>query len=64
MAIEIKKSHEGLLHKRLHVPEGQPIPEAKIKRAEHSNDPSLRKEAQFADNAKKFHHPGNGGRIK
>ena len=56
MAIEIKKSHEGLLHQNLHVPQGKPIPEAAIKKAEHSDDPAVRKRAQFADNAKHFHH--------
>lgn len=54
--IHIKKSHEGLLHQKLGIPAGSPIPESRLKTAEHSNSPSLRKEAQFADNAKHFHH--------
>lgn len=54
--IHIKRSHKGLLHKKLGVPAGEPIPESKIKAAEHSSSPSLRREAQFADNAKKFNH--------
>lgn len=56
MAIEIKKSHEGLLHQKLHVPQGQPIPESKLEKAKHSESPALRKEANFAENAKHFHH--------
>jgi hypothetical protein len=55
--IHIKPSHKGLLHKELHVPEGQPIPDSKIKAAEHSPDPAERKRAFFADTAEhKFKH--------
>lgn len=56
MAIEIKKSHEGLLHQKLHVPQGQPIPESKLEQAKHSSSLAERKEANFAENAKHFHH--------
>lgn len=56
MAIRIKKSHEGKLHRALGVPAGQTIPLGKIERAAHSKSPSLRKEAQFALNARKFKH--------
>lgn len=38
----------GKLHRRLHVAEGERIPESKLERAEHSEDPSLRKEAALA----------------
>ena len=38
--IHIKKSHEGLLHKELDVPLGQPIPAAKMGKALHSSDPA------------------------
>lgn len=51
--------HPGRLHDRLHVPQGQPIPESKIKAAKHSSDPSLRKEATFAENSKHFDHGGH-----
>ena len=56
-SIHIKKSHEGLLHKELNVPLGQPIPAAKMEKALHSSDPAERKRAQFAENASHFHHP-------
>ena len=56
MTIKIKKSHEGKLHRALGVPAGQTIPLGKIERAAHSKSPSLRKEAQFALNARKFKH--------
>jgi len=55
--IHIKKSHEGLLHKELNVPLGQPIPAGKMEKALHSSDPAERKRAQFAENASHFHHP-------
>jgi len=59
MAIEIKKSHEGLLHKDLHVPAGQKIPESKIEQAKHSPDPAVRKRANFAEVAKHWSHHGS-----
>ncbi len=55
MTIDIK--HPGRLHKRLHVPAGEPIPAKKLEMALHSKSASLRKEAQFAENAKHFSHP-------
>lgn len=56
MTIHIKKSHEGKLHKALGVPAGEKIPLGKIEKAAHSKSPSLRKEAQFALNARHFKH--------
>lgn len=53
MTVRIKPSHKGLLHRDLGIPEGQTIPMDRIKAAEHSPDPAVRKRAQFADN---FHH--------
>jgi hypothetical protein len=44
----------GALHKALHVPLEQKIPEGKIKVAEHSSNPRLRKEAQLADTLSKL----------
>lgn len=56
MAIMIKKSRKGLLHKKLGVPQGEKIPQAKLDKAANSKSPALRKEANFAKNAKKFNH--------
>lgn len=56
MTIKIKKSHEGKLHKALGIPAGQKIPLGKIEKAAQSKSPSLRKEAQFALNARHFKH--------
>jgi hypothetical protein len=56
VAINIKKSHVGLLHKKLHVPAGTKIPVAKLEKAAHSKSAAERKEAQFAVNAREFKH--------
>lgn len=56
MAIKIKPSHKGLLHKKLGVPQGQPIPPGRLAEALKSASPALRKEANFARNAKKWNH--------
>lgn len=58
MTIDIKPSHKGLLHKKLHVPEGQAIPAKKLNSAGKKAKPgsALSKEINFAKNAKKFHH--------
>lgn len=52
MTIKIKPSHKGLLHKKLGVPQGEKIPAAKLAKAAKSKSPALRKEANFAKNAK------------
>lgn len=56
MAIKIKKSHRGLLHKNLGVAKDEPIPPGKLAAALHSKSASLRRQAQFAENAKKWNH--------
>lgn len=40
---------KGKLHEHLGVPEGKKIPKSKIKKAEHSKSPTLRKEANLAE---------------
>lgn len=54
--IHIKKSHEGKLHRELHVPIGKKIPKAKLRAAKHSSDPHVRAQATFAINAAKWNH--------
>ncbi len=44
----------GALHKALHVKEGEKIPESKIKKAEHSKNPTLKKRAVLAETLKGF----------
>lgn len=47
--------HKGALHRNLGVPEGQKIPDSKIKAAEHSKSPKIRKEANLAETLKHIH---------
>ena len=47
--------HPGALHKELGVPKGKKIPESKLKKAEHSKNPKLRKRAVLAETLKKMH---------
>lgn len=52
MAIHIKPSHKGKLHKALGVPAGEKIPAGKLAQAKKSKSAAVRKEANFASNAK------------
>lgn len=49
-----KKGSKGKLHRKLGVPEGKKIPEAKLKKAEKSKSPSLRKQATLAETLEKM----------
>lgn len=44
--------HPGALRKSLHVKEGETIPESKLKKAEHSKSPLVRKRANLAETLK------------
>ncbi len=46
--------HPGKLHRDLGVPEGEQIPEKKLKKAEHSKSLSLRREANLAETLKRL----------
>ena len=54
--IHIKKSHQGLLHKNLGIPQGKKISVAALKKAKKSPNPKIRRRATFALNARKWHH--------
>lgn len=56
MDIHIKKSHEGLLHKNLGVSKKKKLTMDQIMSALHSQDPDVRKRANFARNARKWKH--------
>ena len=45
----------GALHKSLHVPKGEKIPEAKLEKATHSKNPTLRRRANLAETLKGLH---------
>ena len=44
--------HKGALHKSLKVPEGKKIPESKLKKAEHSKNPTTARRAKLAETLK------------
>jgi hypothetical protein len=44
---------KGALHKELGVKEGKKIPEKKLKKAEHSKNPTTKKRAVLAETLKK-----------
>lgn len=46
--------HPGSLHKSLHVPHGDTIPQGKLNNASHSENPSLAKKANLAKTLEKF----------
>lgn len=60
MSIHIKKSHEGLLHKKLGKKAGSPLTvselQAKLTAAKKSGNVKLERELVFAINAHHFHH--------
>lgn len=47
-------SKPGALHKSLGVPKDEKIPKAKLEKAEHSKNPTMRKRAQLAETLSKF----------
>lgn len=48
--------HPGALHSHLGVPQGQKIPAAKLAKATHSSNPTIKREADLAKTLKGFHH--------
>jgi hypothetical protein len=46
--------HPGKLHRELGVPEGKKIPAKKLAKAEHSKNPTIRREANLAKTLKKL----------
>ena len=45
----LKPEKKGALHKALKVPEGEKIPLSKLKKAEHSKSPTLKKQSVLAE---------------
>lgn len=48
--------NHGGLHRALHVPEGETIPQSKIEAAKHSSNEHVRHMANFAGTMEGFHH--------
>jgi hypothetical protein len=46
--------HPGALRKALHVKKGEDIPEDKLKKAEKSKNPTMRRRANLAETLKKM----------
>lgn len=51
--------HKGKLHREIHVPVGEKIPEAKLEAAEHSSNPEIRRDAIRAETMKHWNHRGH-----
>lgn len=47
--------HPGALHRSLGVPSGKKIPQAKLEKAEHSKNPTLRRRAHLAETLEHLH---------
>ena len=52
--------NKGGLHRSLGVPAGEKIPAKKLSRAEHSDNPKVRKQAALAETLKKLHKRHGG----
>lgn len=54
----LKKQKKGALHRMLHIPEGQKVPENVLRKAMHSTNPLERKRADLANTEEHFNHGG------
>lgn len=52
--------NKGALHSHLKVAQGEKIPEEKLRAAQHSKNPAIRREAALAATLKGFHHKAKG----
>ena len=54
---------KGSLHRSLHIPQGQKIGEDRLRKVLSSSGSSTleKKRAQFAENARHWHHKGQSG---
>ena len=50
----IDPSSKGKLHRALNIPVGKKIPEKKLEKATHSKNPTVKKEAVWAETLKGF----------
>jgi hypothetical protein len=50
--------HKGKLHRELGIPEGKKIPAKRLKKAEHSKNKEVARDAKRAETMKKWHHGG------
>lgn len=59
--IRIKKSNAGKLRAAAGAKKGKKIPVSKLRSLANSSNPTTKKRAQFALNARKFRHPKKKG---
>jgi len=50
--------HPGALHRELGVPQGEKIPASKMRQAENSSNPRMRRQAALAQTLKHMNHGG------
>lgn len=50
----INPEHKGALRKKLNAKKGEKIPLAKLKKAEHSKNPTTARQARFAETLRKL----------
>ena len=55
-------SNKGGLHRSLHVPQGDVIPQSKLIKAEHADNPKVAKQARLAETLGRLHRC-YGGKI-
>jgi hypothetical protein len=55
---------KGKLHRELHVPEKEKIPADKLKAAEHSKNPEIKRDAERAETMKHWKKPSAEERRK
>jgi hypothetical protein len=54
----------GKLHREIGVPEGEKIPAGKLKAAEHSKNPEIKRDSERAETMKHWKKPGAEERRK
>lgn len=54
---------KGKLHNELGIPEGEKIPQARLRSAEHSDNPEVRRDAIRAKTMEGWHHGGGKSRM-
>lgn len=50
--------HKGKLHRELGIAEGMKIPHARLEAAEHSSNPTIKRDAIRAETMEHWHHGG------
>lgn len=58
----INPEHKGALHKAMHVPEGHKIPQGRLEKAAHADNPHVAKMANLARTLEHL-HKRHGGAV-